>query len=405
MRQLLSIAALWLLVGCAGSGLDALLRADGPSTPPAQSFESALHIVATVALDDDDPSGVGVVDQLSARYGVEAIAQWPLATIGVRCIVFGVPSDRLDATLTAMNADAMVTSAQRVIEHSLSAPPNEGDQQASFAALQTNLTDLNTAPAHDIATGHGVRVAVIDTGLDIDHPDLAPTIELTKDFVEDGRRASDERHGTAVAGLISARGALRGVAFEARIMGLRGCWQDDGDGRGACNTISLARALNFATSNDADIINLSITGPPDPLLSSLVDAAVDRGVLVVAAANSAGDSGFPGSHPRVISARGPAAGIVGDAVVAPTDNVLSTAPGGRYDFFSGSSVAAAQIAGVAALMREVRPDLSPELARSIFGSTPFSASAGGSPMANACLLVSRAMNGEDETNCEGRLPN
>lgn len=415
-----------LLSGCADGGLEAVfgaargggveahdIRAATPAATPAQAFQSPHHVVVTVALDLADADGRAAAATLSERYGMELVANWPLATIDARCLVFAVAPQRFDDVLAELREDQTVTRAQPVLTHGLTVTPDDARSAAaapeaapSVAALQTNLTAINAPAAHRIATGRGVRVAVIDTGLDVSHPDLSAVLELSKDFVQDGRAATAERHGTAVAGLIGARGGLRGVAFEARLLSLRGCWQDDAAPRGACNTLSLARAINFAAAQGADIVNLSIAGPEDPLLADLLDAAADRGVVIVAAAGPPGAPAFPASHPRVIAARGPdSPPNLGD-VPAPTDNVLSTAPGGRYDFFSGASVAAAQVSGVAALLREVRPELAAETVRAALAEAASEPDARtgqdkAGTLVDACLALARALGDARDAECRG----
>src|ERR1700745_3334406 len=112
-------------------------------------------------------------------------------------------------------------------------------------------------------------------------PDLAGQILTLQDFVLDHPRAP-EQHGTGVAGIIAAVAdnhiGIAGVAPRARLRALRACWQEGSSGAG-CDTLSLAKALYFAIGHDAQVINLSLSGPSDPLLGPLIDVALRHGAV------------------------------------------------------------------------------------------------------------------------------
>jgi subtilisin family serine protease len=198
-------------------------------------------------------------------------------------------------------------------------------------------------------------VAVIDSMVDAAQPDLAGQILTLQDFVLDHPRVP-EQHGTGVAGIIAAVAdnhiGIAGVAPHARLMALRACWQEGASGA-VCDTLSLAKALYFAIGHDAEIINLSLSGPPDPLLGRLIDAALARGMVVVGALDpNAADGGFPASHAGVVAVSDDPATTIPGALAAPGREIPTTQPGGRFAFVSGSSYAAAHVSGLYALMRE-----------------------------------------------------
>jgi subtilisin family serine protease len=203
-------------------------------------------------------------------------------------------------------------------------------------------------------------VAVVDSGVDAAHPDLAGQLALRQNFVDAVPDAA-ETHGTAVAGIVAARAGngvgIAGIAPQARLMALRACWEvTRQDTR--CNSFTLGKALHFAVTSDARIINLSLGGPPDRLLQALIDTALARGIAVIGAVDpDRADGGFPAAYPGVIAvtAAGDRRALPPGALQAPGTDIPATLPGARWGMVSGSSYAAAQVAGLAALMVELRP--------------------------------------------------
>lgn len=296
---------------------------------------------------------------LARDYALEIVTGWPIRALGVHCVVYRVASaSSVDATMQRLAADARVTGVQRMNSFRvLNSPPGP-------AAYSPSLIELDAA--HRLSTGRNVRVAVIDTGIDVHHPNLAGQVVERRDLVDDSQSDHDDVHGTAVAGVIAAVAGngvgIVGVAPGAKLLSLRACWPEGADDPGAvCNTLTLARALDAAVRLAPDVLNLSLVGPADPLLTALLQAAMDAGVVVVAAAPGPQimDS-FPTAVPRVIevSVAHDATTTLADderAVQAPGTEILTTFPQGRYDFISGSSFAAAHVSGVIALLLELHP--------------------------------------------------
>jgi subtilisin family serine protease len=224
------------------------------------------------------------------------------------------------------------------------------------AALEWRLGDMRK-----VATGRNVLVAVIDSGVEAGHPDLAGQVTQRENFV-DGQVYAAEDHGTAVAGVIAARAGngvgIEGVAPNAHLMALRACWQQAAGGT-RCDTFSLGKALNFALMHGAHVINLSLSGPSDRLLRELVDLACARGIKVVGAVDpNVKDGGFPANHAGVFAVAASAAARPGDKVlVAPGRDIPTTAVGARWGMVSGSSYSAAHISGMMAVLSEIRPGL------------------------------------------------
>ena len=370
------LAAGALLVG-ALAGVP--LRAGEPPSGPTP-VERAEHRLGAVTAFADGRHVIALLprarpgtataagEALATRHGAALEAVWTLASVEETCLVLRV-ADGADARAVSerVRAEEGVVVAYPVqafrtrdvevdvrlasLPSALSAEPLERVQDA----LRTMRVDA----ASEVVSGAGARVALIDSAVAVDHPDLADQDVEFEDFV--GREVSSgESHGTALAALIAADAAngvgMAGVAPEASLLALRACWQDEA-GRGSCNTFSLAVALDRAVLADADVINMGLEGPPDDALVTLVRTAQEFGAVVIAAQ---GGIDFPAGLPGVLSVSpsdGPRAGDdpLGD-VRAPGFEVLSAAPSGGYDFYTGSSIASAHASGVAALVRSGSPE-------------------------------------------------
>ena len=166
---------------------------------------------------------------------------------------------------------------------------------------------------------------------------------------------------------------MTGIAPDAEILALRGCWETAPGAPGALQQLHAWRARSILPSTgEVDVLNLSLGGPHDPLLAELVAAALDRDISVVSAAGRGKAKIFPASVEgvTVVSAvREQPGKLPGPPLIAPGTDVLSTAPKGTFDFFSGSSIAAAHVSGVAALLLDLDPALTPEQVRTALGKS------------------------------------
>lgn len=342
---------------------------------------------------------------LAAEYRLRPLRKFPLASIDVQCIVYEVPPDQpFEAVVQRLRSDARVDDAQ----------PNRTftglARNDPYAALQWSHRALATERLGVRATGKGIRIAIVDTGADTRHPDLKPNIAETVDLVAaPGEDFDADHHGTAVAGVIAASAnngiGIAGVAPEARLMLLKACRQN-GQGKALCLSWTLARAIDAAILAKARVINLSLAGPGDPLVARLVRKADEKGIVVVAAAQVQGAS-FPADMAEVIgvlasdSAGRVAAPVwhkAGGLVSAPGVEVITTMPGGSYDFQSGSSLASAHISGLVALLLEAAPGGTPQAMRAallgsrqpVTGVARGESASPGTPDALAALRALRA---------------
>jgi subtilisin family serine protease len=343
------------------------------------------------------------LSHLSRTYGLKRVADWPLGSLGIRCFVFEVSDPaRRAATVAALSREQYVESAQEVsafytsADAIASAPTTTGGYNDPYRNLQHALNEMQIPESHRWATGRGVRVAVIDTGTDTRHPELRERITGIRNFVDrDGDAFNGDVHGTAVAGVIAAasnNGAgLVGVAPEAEILGLKACWhRGTAAGDAICSSFTLAKALNFAIDQQVDVINLSLGGPADPLLTRLVNKAIEQNILVVGAASPKWPAGFPVGIDGVIGVANmdAPAGSHGphEMINAPGNQVLSTRPENRYDFFTGSSFSAAHVSGVTALIRQRKPHLPAKIVKELIDATSQPEQG-----ANACRAIARVV--------------
>ncbi|TNH24596.1 type VII secretion-associated serine protease mycosin [Micromonospora orduensis] len=248
------------------------------------------------------------------------------------------------------------------------------------AALPWTQQRYDPARLAPLATGAGVTVAVVDSGVDRVHPQLAGQVLAGTDLLDPGGDGSRDcaGHGTGVASIIAAQPrpgvAFHGLAPGARILPVRVSEQQVVQGRESGRTVSaadFARAIRWAVDHDADVVNLSVVlYADDPTVHAAVAYAVERDVVLVAAAGNLHDSGdprpFPAAYDGVlgvgaIGADGVRAGFsqTGPYVdlVAPGSEVLTAAPGQGHQRVEGTSYAAPFVAATAALLRQYRPEL------------------------------------------------
>jgi subtilisin family serine protease len=298
-----------------------------------------------------------IAARIAREHGLRLVSEWPMSSLGVDCFVMVVPAaQEPEEAVARLSSDPQVAWSQPVqLFHGEAAElPNDPLYRAQPAAAAWRLADL-----HRISTGRRVRVAVIDSMVDASHPDLTGQVETVQNFVL-GQRPRPERHGTAVAGVIAARSGnglgIAGVAPGARILALRACWEI-GARRAVCDSLSLARALDYAIARRTPVINMSLTGPPDPLLSRLLDLGLSRGLTIVAAYDDKiAGGGFPASHRGVAAVTETGGGSsVRGVLSAPGRDIPTTQPDGRWNLVSGSSYAAAHVSGLFALLRERSP--------------------------------------------------
>ncbi len=376
-------------LGCAGrSGLQ--------QTSPPTPDNLARQVLVTIPLHDIDQA-MQDARRLAQDFDLLLVAKWRLRSIGLFCAIYQVPDARpIPVAVRALTDDPLVHSAQPVRVFQVLGGP----EPDPYVHLQPSLTVLQVSAAHRVTRGKGAVVAVIDTGVAIDHPDLRGQVVEAKNFVgEPNEGFTGDRHGTGVAGVVAAAAdngvGIVGVAPEATLWALKACWRDDAGRAGLCSSFTLAKALDFAVRGEVDVINLSLAGPRDEVLTALLNAAIQQGTVVVAAhGEERSGATFPALLPGVIGVKkaSPDGGDSDAAIPAPGQNVLTTVPPGSYDMLSGNSLAAAHVSGGVALMRSLEPALSPGNLRSVLADSVRGVSepdGGTYPIVDLCAAISK----------------
>lgn len=333
---------------------------------PGQPYAPVVHYGASAWSRD-------VTRALAEKHALRAVTEWPIQALGMHCVVFEVaPGADVETILARLAADRRVASVQRM--HTFRTMGGD-----PYRALQGSLVSLDVGRAHRFATGRGVHVAIVDTGVDTTHPELRERIASAQDLVTEAPAAQvpAESHGTAVAGVIAAAAdngeGIVGVAPGATVHALRACWPLATDQAAAeCNSLTLARALSAVLTMKPQVLNLSLGGPHDPLLSALLKLVIAQGTIVIAAEppeSAPAGTGFPTDVPEVIRVNPQDVPRAAAVLGAPGTRVLTTYPRGAYSFVSGSSYAAAHVAGIVALLKERQPQLSPAATRQILETT------------------------------------
>ncbi|MFD9191944.1 type VII secretion-associated serine protease mycosin [Streptomyces phaeochromogenes] len=275
-------------------------------------------------------------------------------------------------------------------------------------AKQWALEAMHTQEAWQTTKGKGITVAVLDTGVDDEHPDLEGNVLTGKDMVGFGAGRGDRpwaRHGTAMAGIIAGHGhgagdadGVMGIAPEAKILPVRVILEDGDSARGkARNTRgnALAEGIRWAADHDADVINLSLgddskSAHPEASEDAAVQYALKKGAVVVASAGNGGEKGdhisYPAAYPGVIAATavdryGTRASFSTRrwyaTVSAPGVDVVIADPDRKYYEGWGTSAASAFVSGAVALIKAAHPGLSPAQIKQLLEDTARDAPTGG----------------------------
>ncbi|MGY3453575.1 S8 family serine peptidase [Bradyrhizobium sp. USDA 4353] len=341
--------------------------AAGASDPRSIANELVAEIDGSLSTDQ--------ADALARRYRLQRISSQSFPLIGATIGLFRITDRRsVEAASRAFAADRSVRAVQPNYRYALqqSATPTEGDP-AQYA-----LTKLRLPEAHRLAQGSNVTIAVIDSGVDLKHPEFADASFDTYDAL--GGDEGPHVHGTGIAGVIVSHKRLMGSAPYARIIAIRAFGVGKKGGPESSSYVIL-KALDYAALHGAQIINMSFAGPKDAVIERAIAAVAAKEVVMVAAAGNAGAKSpplYPAANPNVIAVSAtdtrdqllPASNRGNYiALAAPGADIFLPAPDGKYQIISGTSFSAAYVSGLAALVLERNPALKPETVRTVLTRT------------------------------------
>ena len=359
----------------------------GPNVarPTVQALRSGCNLppVGETRFDQthlvlDIPSTVPaqVVDDIAARHNMTreqtTFLRLTGRTLHVWRINGGTSVEEMMVNVCTSPIDRVVAGAQPNYIYTLTQDQQEPVNSAQYAPEKLKLLD-----AHRLASGNKVLVAVIDSEVDVHHPDLVGAITASFEAAADEEKPHS--HGTGMAGAIAAHRTMLGTAPRVGLLTVRAFSSTANSAEGT--TFNILKGLDWAAEQGARVVNMSFAGPADPRLRDALAKANKKGMVLIAAAGNAGPNSpplYPGADPSVIAVTAtdsrdaifPGANRGNYiAVAAPGVDVFAPAPDGTYQLTTGTSVAAAEVSGIAALLIERNPALTPAAVRKILMDT------------------------------------
>jgi len=373
--------------GADGECVDVLVTGDGNGTPPGKGKgksggpgRNAVQAAANLLTIPNElvaeiESTEAQADEIARRHGLRRVESQNFPLIGATIGLFRITDRRsVDVVRREFAAEASVHSVQPNYRYVLQ------EQKAALSekySVQYALEKLHLPEAHALAHGANIRIAVIDSAIDIRHPELANSIVESFDAL--GSSDGPHVHGTGIAGAIVAHARLTGSAPAAQILAIRAFGA--GTGGAQSNSYVILKALNYAVVKGAQVVNMSFAGPKDAIIERGITAVAMHNIVMVAAAGNAGAKSpplYPAANPNVIAVSATDAqdhlfsasnrgGYI--AVAAPGVDVFLPAPDDKYQMTSGTSFSAAYVSGLAALMLERNPALKPDDLRATLTKT------------------------------------
>jgi len=383
-----------------GRGNDEALP--GEVLAPADSLEHAQTIAEAYGLElKSFAYGIAVLDapdpeQVVAQSGkTRGIPKLSLNRLYHTCEPSTVDSrQKAIYILPETTYDPYITAADKEKKPRRPFFDEPDDPDDPYYPGQWHRAEMDIDRAWSLSTGSNAIIAVIDTGIDIDHPAFAGRIsEVSYNTYTDKIGLENVRddwgHGTHVSGIAAASmdvvANVCGVAPDAVLLVIKA----NEPGFGYFWSVDLCRAINYAAQNGADVINMSLSRDYfdgesyDELEHQVIANAVANGVTVVCAAGNSNDkhAGYPAAYPESIAVSSTRQGFKFDNwystsnhgpevdISAPGGQINSTVMGGGYDIWSGTSMAAPNVAGVVALIKELHPEYTPQQIRSVLCET------------------------------------
>jgi hypothetical protein len=317
------------------------------------------------------------IADLARRLGLVLVAQDNIGVLGRPVYTFRITNGQsVRAVIGAAQADRGRAAVQPIYTYEHTQDQNNADAEGGDPA-QYILKKLRLAEAHRITRGNNVVIALIDSSIDFNQPNLAGAV--TDRYDAGCGATSPDAHGTGMAGAIAAHGQLLGIAPQVHLIAI--CAFGGTNAQPQSTSVRIIKGLDYAIQHGAKIVNMSFAGPHDPALSQALQIAREKGILIVAAAGNKGPKSpplYPGADPNVmaVTATDENDGLFSGAnqgeyvtIAAPGVNILVPAPDGGVQLTTGTSVATANVSGVAALLIAHKPSLTPEEIRAILVRT------------------------------------
>jgi subtilisin family serine protease len=341
--------------------------------PPGERRYVAREVVIGLASDLSPRA----LDDLARRHRLAPIEAQQIALTATTYHRWRIDDGRsVSDVIRALEADGVVRTAQPNYRFRLAQSPPAAARPDAATPVAYAPEKLHLAEAHRFATGEKVLVAVIDSGIGTSHPEIAGAVAGRYDAAPAG---PPPFHGTGMAGAIVARSRMTGSAPGARLLAIRAFTGNDQTSE--ATTVSILKSIDWAIARGARVINMSFAGPCDPDIARGLAAARQKGAVLVAAAGNAGPKSpplYPAADKNVIAVTAinsenqllPQANRERHiAVAAPGVDILVPSPGRGYMTSTGTSVAAAEVSGIVALLIQLRPGLTPDEVRKVLQST------------------------------------
>lgn len=326
---------------------------------PADLADPAVLPGQIVVAAEASPGGRSTLNRISGTYALKTLELYEMRTLKQIVAIFVTQGDVHNLIKQIRKEHGVIHVQPNRLFQTYADPQDD---------LQHIYAKLHLQALHQHHQGDGTRVAIVDTGVDIRHPDLKDRVVQHANSIRNNPYRA-EIHGTAVAGVIAASingYGISGIAPKAELIALRACWQTSEEHpEGRCTSVSVAKALDTAIASDACIVNMSFgTAAPDRLMMQMLDAGSQKSIIFVAPVGnhpSAKAVPFPASHSKVLAVGGidgrggffPNAPLAAAAdVCAPAGHILTTVPGGAHNFMNGTSVSAAVVTGILAVAKE-----------------------------------------------------
>lgn len=318
----------------------------------------------------------GVPERFASDLKLESLRSFAMSGLGLRVYLMRIAEGAdLEKVYDKAAADQRPLWVQKNLVYRTSAGDSTGQQYA----LQQIHADAAEAKG---SGGAGVTIGLVDSGVDVSHDAFKGAHIQAIDVVDGAKTVKPETHGTVMASILVGQGPMHGIAPKANLVAVRAFHEVDPKlGAAESSSFLLSLGIDTAVRNGAQIINLSLTGPQDKLVSQMVNEALLHKVGVVAAAGNEGPKArpaYPGAQDGVIAVTATDAkdrlyknANQGDyiSVAAPGVDILGAKPGGAYDFFSGTSMATGYVTGLAALLLSSQATLTVTQLRQIVEKT------------------------------------